>query len=87
MKRYLIKQYLKIKSFWIINSDDFEYNKDLRRKLVKEMANELLEEPLTERLIMLKKLNDIIMIQSFKEQKEYEEYVNIRSQALNNFKL
>lgn len=87
IKLYILKLIAKTKSYWFETSDDYEFAKEDRRRRVKEMSNSLLDEPLSERLSMLKKINDIVLVQSHKEQLEFDEFVSQRKKALENFKL
>jgi len=87
MKTKLLRIYLNTKALWIQSSDNYEFIKELRRKRVKEISKELLEEPLSERLIMLKKISDIVLIATYKEQEEYNDFIEERKKILENFKL
>jgi len=87
IKLYILKTIAKTKSYWFETSDGYEFAKEDRRRRVKDITTSLLDEPLSERLLMLKKINDVVLIQSHKEQAEYNEFVSKRQELLQNFKL
>ena len=87
LKYHFLRFIAQVKIAFNQQQDDHEFKKNNRRTRVKEISQELLNEPLSERLIMLKKINDVVLISSFKQQNEYKSFVEEQDELLKNFKL
>ena len=66
-------------------SDDKAFEAENRKTRVREITSELLKQPLTARLSMLKSIQDNILIESHKQRLEFEELSKYWKDQLNKF--
>lgn len=86
-KRLFLRLWVYIKQDWLVTKNQKEFDIANRKTRIKEITSELLEQPLTERLKMLKSINDNVLIQSHKQRLEFEELSKYWKEELNKFEL
>ena len=86
MKTKIFRLLISIKDMFLQTSDEYYLNKELRRKRVKEISSELLSHPLEERLDMVKKIEHIVLIESKKQELQFEEMYSYWKDKLSNYK-
>tara|TARA_R110002124_G_scaffold281430_1_gene455754 strand:+ start:99474 stop:99740 length:267 start_codon:yes stop_codon:yes gene_type:complete len=84
-KRLFLKLLAYIRQDWIEMSDDKAFEAENRKTRVREITSELLKQPLTARLSMLKSIQDNILIESHKQRLEFEELSKYWKDQLNKF--
>lgn len=75
MKYKVLKFYANFRALINETIKSSDFNAELRRKIINDMAEQLLNEPVSARFDMLKKINDKVHKTTLKQQIEFKKFI------------